>query len=53
VKAPLDALSEDDRDALQRRGMPNWTASTLATLTHDYCSSKDRVYERKLMQHPS
>jgi DNA ligase D-like protein (predicted ligase) len=43
-----DALSEDERDALREESVPDWTAPMLATLTHDYFSDPDWIYERKL-----
>lgn len=43
-----DQLSSDEREALQRRKMPDWTAPMLATLTKKRFSSPAWVYERKL-----
>jgi bifunctional non-homologous end joining protein LigD len=43
-----DDLSEDERDALKKESVPDWTAPMLATLTHDYFSDADWIYERKL-----
>ena len=43
-----DRLSPGERDALERKAMPDWTAPMLATLTEKRFSSPDWIYERKL-----
>jgi DNA ligase D-like protein (predicted ligase) len=48
VRASLAALGDDARHKLEKTGMPRWTAPMLAVLTHDYFSSEDWLYERKL-----
>ncbi|HKL63211.1 MAG TPA: hypothetical protein VJ883_07575, partial [Woeseiaceae bacterium] len=48
MKEPFASLPEAARDELQRKGMPDWTAPMLATLTDERFSSEDWIYERKL-----
>ena len=48
MKEPFASLPEDARDDLERRGLPDWTAPMLATLTDERFSSEDWIYERKL-----
>mgnify|MGYP006309108089 FL=1 len=48
MKEPFASLPEAARDKLQRKGMPDWTAPMLATLTDDHFSSEEWIYERKL-----
>ena len=43
-----ERLSAEERDALRRKAMPDWTAPMLATLTKKRFSSPDWIYERKL-----
>lgn len=43
-----DALSERERNALERGAMPEWAEPMLATLTHDYFSDPDWIFEPKL-----
>ena len=43
-----DDLSKEERDALQEESVPEWTAPMLATLTRDYFSDPEWIYERKL-----
>ena len=43
-----EQLSAEERDALRRKAMPDWTAPMLATLTKKRFSSPDWIYERKL-----
>ena len=45
---PFDALSDDQREALESRSQPEWVEPMLARLTHDPFSDPDWVYERKL-----
>ena len=44
----LAALSEEERDQLEKTGMPAWTQPMLATLTDERFSSEDWLFERKL-----
>lgn len=44
----FDILSEDERSALKAQRQPDWSAPMLATLTHDYFSDPDWIFERKL-----
>lgn len=48
MKEPFASLPAEARDRLQHKGMPDWTAPMLATLTHERFSSEDWLYERKL-----
>lgn len=48
TRSLLDALDADQRAALERAPLPQWTAPMLATLTDQPFSSKDWIYERKL-----
>jgi DNA ligase D-like protein (predicted ligase) len=48
VSGPFDALSDEERDALEARDHPGWLDPMLATLTHDHFSDPDWIYERKL-----
>jgi len=48
VKEPLSALPEDQRKLLRRRSHPDWVPPMLATLTEDYFSHPEWIYERKL-----
>jgi DNA ligase D-like protein (predicted ligase) len=43
-----DALSDQERAALNEEAVPRWTAPMLATLTHERFSDPDWIYERKL-----
>ena len=43
-----DALGAQERERLKRTGMPKWIEPMLATLTHDYFSDPDWIYEAKL-----
>lgn len=45
---PLQALSGEARDALREEDTPEWSAPMLATLTEDYFSDPDWIFERKL-----
>lgn len=47
MKLP-DDLPADARDLLTRTSTPDWSQPMLATLTHDYFSRNDWIYERKL-----
>jgi len=44
----LDRLSDDDRAQARATAMPEWMDPMLATLTHDYFSDPDWIFERKL-----
>ena len=44
----LDDLDPDERAALKEADVPRWTEPMLATLTHDYFSDPDWLFERKL-----
>jgi bifunctional non-homologous end joining protein LigD len=44
----LDALPEEQRRLLRRGRHPDWVPPMLATLTEDYFSDRDWIYERKL-----
>ena len=48
MSAWRDALSDDERGALERTGMPDWVDPMLATLTHEYFSDPGWIYEPKL-----
>ena len=48
MTGPLDALSEEDRAALEAAPHPDWEAPMLATLTDDRFSDPGWLYERKL-----
>lgn len=48
VSEALQRLSGDARDATEEAGVPDWTSPMLATLTDDYFSDPDWVFERKL-----
>jgi ATP-dependent DNA ligase len=48
VSDPFDALSDDQREALESRSQPEWVDPMLARLTHDPFSDREWVYERKL-----
>jgi len=43
-----DRLAGSDREQLKRKDMPKWTEPMLATLTHDYFSDPDWIFEPKL-----
>jgi DNA ligase D-like protein (predicted ligase) len=43
----MQGLSDEARDKLQERAMPDWTDPMLATLTHETFSDPDWIYERK------
>ena len=44
----LESLPESERSALQECSPPAWISPMLATLTHDYFSDDEWIYERKL-----
>jgi len=44
----LDDLDEEEKKKLSKGKMPNWIDPMLATLTRDYFSDKDWIFERKL-----
>lgn len=44
----LTLLHRDERSLLRKQQVPKWIAPLLATLTHNYFSSPDWLYERKL-----
>jgi bifunctional non-homologous end joining protein LigD len=48
VKAWIRNLDKDAREMIEQRDFPQWTEPMLATLTHDYFSDEDWIYERKL-----
>lgn len=41
-------LGPSQQARLVKTGMPDWTRPMLATLTHEYFSSDEWIYERKL-----
>ena len=43
----IDELSDKDREKAKKTSMPLWTGPMLATLTHDYFSGEDWLFERK------
>jgi len=48
VPAWREELDAREREALERTAMPKWTEPMLATLTHDYFSDPDWIFEPKL-----
>lgn len=44
----LKDLPEEIRKKLRKKDQPAWESPMLATLTHDYFSDKDWIFERKL-----
>ncbi len=44
----LQQLDKDERDKARETSMPDWMDPMLAKLSHEYFSSKDWIYERKL-----
>ncbi len=44
MSGPFDALSDEERDALEERDHPDWLDPMLATLTHDHFSDPDWIY---------
>jgi bifunctional non-homologous end joining protein LigD len=48
VMSILDIIPASERTKLRRAGKAGWSRPMLATLTNDYFSSPDWIYERKL-----
>jgi bifunctional non-homologous end joining protein LigD len=48
MKAWIRNLDERARGKIEKGDFPQWTEPMLATLTHDYFSDEDWIYERKL-----
>ena len=48
MKSWHDRLGDCDRERLISKDMPQWTEPMLATLTHDYFSDPDWIFEPKL-----
>ena len=44
----IDRLSDEEREKARETSMPDWMDPMLAKLTHDYFSSDEWVFERKL-----
>mgnify|MGYP000589714758 CR=1 FL=1 len=48
MNSVFDSLPDEARGQLIEAEQPDWTAPMLATLTHEYFSDPDWIYERKL-----
>lgn len=48
MKDLFDVLDDGEREALEDREVPEWTAPMLATLVHETFSDPEWIYERKL-----
>jgi DNA ligase D-like protein (predicted ligase) len=48
VKKLFDKIPEEEKENINKKSQPDWTSPMLATLTHEYFSDEDWIYERKL-----
>jgi len=48
VKELFEKLPDEQKHEIKKKSQPDWTSPMLATLTHDYFSDENWIYERKL-----